>query len=358
MTAPPADPAEQAKAVIEYCYEQGWTDGLPVVPATAPGVEAFLATTGRPGDEIIGFAPHLGRSISVAQAAANAIMAGCRPEYFPVVLAAWQALNLERSVRGAWQSTSGPSPLIVVNGPVRARLGINCAGGVFGPGFRANATIARAIGLIVRNGYGIRPQELEQATQGLPGRWSVCLGENEELSPWEPLSVVGGVGPGVDAVSAVLIRTCEYVDNRGTDSPEAVLTDFADTLARLGAYLGGGHSSGGLVLGPEHAQLFGRCGYSRADVQQWLFDHAVRDRSDLAAAGKGDGPVSDPAQAGTPFRMMPSAQDIPILVAGAANAAMSMVFRPFGWSPWSGRSVPVAWSAAYAPAQQQEEVPQ
>ena len=370
MTGPPAgpagpaaDPAEQAGAVIEYCYERGWTDGLPVVPATRSGVEAFLATTERGPDEIIGSAAHLGRSITVAQAAANAIMAGCRPEYFPVVLAAWEAVNLERSARGAWQSTSGPAPLIVVNGPVRSRLGINYQGGVFGPGFRANATIARAIGLIVRNGYGIRPQELEQATQGLPGRWSVCLGENEELSPWEPFSVVGGVAPGVDAVSAILIRTCEYVDNRGTDSPEAVLTDFADTLARMGAYVGGGHSSGGLVLGPEHAQLFGRYGWSRADVQQWLFEHAVRDRAELVAAGKGEGgageggagggkksPVSDPARAGTPFPMLPSARDIPILVAGAANAAMSMVFRPFGWAPWSGRSVPVAWSRALSEA--------
>ena len=115
MTAPadPADPAahrvEQAKAVIEYCYDQGWTDGLPVVPATRPGVEAFLATTTRGADEIIGTAPHLGRSITVAQAAANAIIAGCEPEYFPLVLAAWEAVNLERSARGAWQSTSGPS---------------------------------------------------------------------------------------------------------------------------------------------------------------------------------------------------------------------------------------------------------
>lgn len=341
-----ADPVLQAKAAIEYCYQQGWTDGLPVVPATRADVEAFLATTDRAQDEVIGTASHLGRSITVAQAAANTIMAGCKPEYFPVVLAAWDALNLERSVRGGWQSTSGPAPLIVVNGPVRHRLGFNCEGGVFGPGFRPNATIARAIGLIVRNGYGIHPHELEQATQGLPGRWSVCLGENEEASPWEPLSVVGGVERGVDAVSAVLIRTCEYVDNRGTDNPEAVLTDFADTLARIGAYLGGGHSSGGIVLGPEHAQLFGSHGYSRADVQQWLFEHAVRDRADMVAAGKGDGPVSDPEQAGTPFRMMPSARDITILVAGAGNAAISMVFRPFGWSAWSGRSVPVAWSDA------------
>lgn len=340
-SSPPAsaaeDAVEQAKAAIEYCYDQGWTDGLPVVPATVADVAACLATTPHAADEIIGSQPHLNRSVTVAQAAANAIMAGCRPEYFPVVLAAWQAVMQERSSRGAWQSTSGPAPLIVVNGPVRQRLRINYAGGAFGPGFRPNATIARAIGLIVRNGYGVRPQELEQATQGLPGRWSVCLGENEEMSPWEPLSAVGGVPAGVDAVSAMLIRTVEYIDNRSTDSAEAVLTDLADTLGRMGAYVGGPHSSGGLVLGPEHAQLLGNAGYSRADVQQWLFEHAVRDPADMVAAGKGEH-VGD-----GPFRMLPSAEAIPIIVAGAANAAMSMVFRPFGWAPWAGHSVAVEW---------------
>jgi hypothetical protein len=339
MTASPEastdDSVALAKAAIEYCYEQGWTDGLPVVPATRPDIEACLATTPHAADEIIGSQPHLSRSITVAQAAANAIMAGCRPEYFPVVLAAWQAVSQERSSRGAWQSTSGPAPLIVVNGPVRQRLGINYTGGVFGPGFRANATIARAIGLMVRNGYGVRPQQLEQATQGLPGRWSICLGENEEMSPWEPLSVVGGLPAGTNAVSAILIRTVEYIDNRSTDSAEAVLTDFADTLARMGAYVGGPHSSGGLVLGPEHAQLLGNAGYSRADVQQWLFEHAVRDPADMTAAGKGEH-VGD-----GPFAMLPSADAIPIVVAGAANAAMSMVFRPFGWAAWTGHSVPV-----------------
>jgi hypothetical protein len=345
MTVPVTDdPVAQAKAAIEYCYEQGWTDGLPVVPATQRDIDACLATVGRDQDEIVGSLPHLGRSITAGQAAANAVMAGCKPEYFPVVLAAWEALNLERASRAAWQSTSGPAPLIVVNGPVRDRLRINYKGGVFGPGFRANATIARAIGLIVRNGFGIHPQELEQATQGLPGRWSICIGEDEDASPWEPLSVVGGVEAGTDAVSAMLTRTYEYVDNRSTDSAEAVLHDFADSLARIGAYVGGAHSSGGLVLGPEHAQLLGGAGYRRADVQQWLFEHAVRDRADMATAGKGEHAAPDPDDPGRPFAMLPAAVDIPIIVAGAANAAMSMVFRPFGWAPWSGRSVPVKYA--------------
>ena len=334
------DPVQHAKQAIEYCYERGWTDGLPVVPATASDVEAFLATTDRDPGEVIGAQEHLNRRVTVAQAAVNSIMAGCLPEYFPVVLAAWEALRNEpASQGGAWQSTSGPSPLIVVNGPVRDRLGINYAGGVFGPGFRANATIARAIGLIVRNGYGIRPQELEQATQGVPGRWSLCLGENEELSPWEPLSVVGGLEPGDDGVTTMLIRDCEYIDNRHTESPEAVLWDVADTLARTGAYLGIKHSTGGIVLGPEHAQVLSAAGYSRADVQQWLFDHAVRTQDDLASAGKAG--HETPADPDAPFAMMPSPAEIPVLVAGAANAAISMVFRPFGWSTWSGRSVPI-----------------
>jgi hypothetical protein len=336
---PVADPVQIAREAIEHCYAQGWTDGLPVVPATQAAVEEFLATTDAAPDTVIGEQGHLHRRVTVAQAAVNAIMAGCRPEYFPVVLAAWEALQGEPAAGGgAWQSTSGPAPLLVINGPVRQRLGVNCAGGVFGPGFRANATIARALGLIVRNGFGIRPQELEQATQGLPGRWSICLGENEELSPWEPLSVVGGLAPGVDAVSAMLIRTCEYVDNRHTESAEAVLFDFADSLARLGAYLGVRHSSGGLVLGPEHAQVLAGAGYSRADVQQWLFEHATRRQADLVAAGK-ESHDEDPGS--DPFPMMPSAAEIPVIVAGAANAAISTVFRPFGWSTWSGRSVPV-----------------
>src|SRR5262249_52699114 len=178
---------EEARAAIEYCYAQGWSDGLPLVPVSQPLVEAFLATTSRSPDEVIGEVEQVGRNCTVYLAAVNAAMAGCLPEYFPVVLAAFDTLMRERAARGGgWQPTSGPAPMIVVNGPVRHELGFNTQGGAFGPGFRPNATVARAIGLIVRNAFGIRPHVLEQATQGLPGRWSICLAENEEESPWPP----------------------------------------------------------------------------------------------------------------------------------------------------------------------------
>ncbi|MFY1637994.1 hypothetical protein ACN27F_32745 [Solwaraspora sp. WMMB335] len=330
-----------AQAAVEHAYDQGWTDGLPVVPVTRPLVDEFLAHTERPADDVVAAVRNLNRECTVEQAAVNAALAGCRPEYFPVVLAAWDALVRTPVVAaGGWQSTSGPAPLIVVNGPIRHDLGINSAGGVFGPGFRANATIARAIGLVVRNVFGIRPQELDQATQGVPGRWSLCVGENEEESPWEPLAAELGLPAGTDSVSAILLRTCEFVDNRNTRQPEELLADFADTISRTGAAIGR-HSSAGLVLGVEHARLLADGGFTKADVQQWLFQRCVRSHADLERAGKGLDGLSGPGIDEYGLRMLPSPEQLLIVVAGAGNAAMSMVVRPFGFAGWSRVAVPV-----------------
>jgi hypothetical protein len=335
-----------AQAAIEHCYEQGWSDGLPLVPATQPLVDRFLAAAGRDPDEVIGQLPQLDRVVTVHLAAINAAMAGCRPEYFPVVLAAWEALMRERTTTGGgWQSTSGPAPLIVVNGPVRTELGFNAAGGVFGPGFRPNATVPRAIGLIVRNVYGIHPHELEQATQGLPGRWSICLAESEEESPWPPLATDLGLPDGVSAVSATLLRTCEFVDNRHTGSAEQLLGDFADTIGRSGSWIFE-HASAGVVFCPEHAQLLGAAGYDRARLRAWLAEHSGRSTAELARAGKDglDGRVRLPGS-GEPAaafqRTLPDAEprNLLIAVAGARNAGISMVVRLF--ADWSGTAVTI-----------------
>jgi hypothetical protein len=337
---------DNAQAAIEYCYEHGWSDGLPVVPVSQPLLDRFLAQTSLPPDEVIGRLDHLDRTCTVQLAAINAAMAGCRPEYFPVVLAAWGALMRERSaLGGGWQSTSGPAPLIIVNGPVANELGFNATGGVFGPGFRPNATVARAIGLIVRNAFGIVPHVLEQATQGLPGRWSICLAENEDESPWEPLSVDCGLAAGTSAVSATLIRTCEFVDNRHTQDAEQLLADFADTISRTGAWIFR-TASAGIVFSPEHAQLLAHAGFSRADVRTWLAERCGRSEADLAAVGKNavteNGVRHAAAPAGDGFQpLLPSAEPANMLlaVAGARNAGMSMVVRVF--APWSGTSVAV-----------------
>jgi len=338
---------DAAQRAIEYCYEQGWSDGLPLVPASQPLVDQFLARTSRDPGEIIGTLEQVGRDCTVYLAAINAAMAGCRPEYFPVVLAAFGALMAERAARGGgWQSTSGPAPLIVVNGPIRHELGFNSTGGVFGPGFRANATVARAIGLIVRNAFGIRPHVLEQATQGIPGRWSICIAENEEESPWEPFCVDGGLPAGTSAVSATLLRTSEFVDNRHSHHVEDVLWDLADTISRTGAQIFR-EASAGVVLCPEHAQMLAGAGYSKAGVQEWLMARCGRRPADLRRAGKGDLSNISPEDEGQQVasgraevsRTMESRRQVPLIVAGARNAAISMVVRIFG--EWSGAATPV-----------------
>jgi len=354
MPSPGRLDPDLAQQAIEYCYQQDWSDGLPLVPVSQPLLDRFLAQTGRGPQEVIGSLEATGRDCTVELAAINAAMAGCQPEYFPVVLAAFEALMLDRAARGGgWQSTSGPAPLIVVNGPVRGELGFNAAGGVFGPGFRPNATVARSVGLIVRNAFGVKPHVLEQATQGLPGRWSICIAENEEESPWEPLSVEAGQPAGASAVSATLLRTCEFVDNRHTQDPEQLLWDFADTISRTGALIFR-DTSCGVVLCPEHAQLLAAAGFSKAVVQDWLIEHCGRTRAELRRAGKDGvnennvrfaadttGAMKGEGEAGGEVfsRILPSRQHVPLVVAGARNAAISMVVRVFGL--WSGTAVAI-----------------
>ena len=173
---------------IEGFFERGVTDGLPVVPPTRTRVDAMLAATPRDRHHVVAeVPPNMGRA-TVEKIAVNAVMAGCRPDYFPVVLAIVEAAcDPVFNLHGQSGTTNAASPLIIVNGPIRQRLGVNCAGGVFGPGYRANATIGRALRLIMINLGGTRAGQISMSTMGHPGRYTYCIGEYEEASPWEPL---------------------------------------------------------------------------------------------------------------------------------------------------------------------------
>src|SRR3954447_982679 len=274
------------RRVQEYYAAQGWTDGLPVVPVTDSYLAEFLAQTDRAPEDVVFRMPHLDRSCTVRSAAINAAMAGCRPEYFPVVLAAWDALTEEGYAgKGIWQSTTGTAPLRLVSGPVRERIGLNSRGNVFGSGFRANATIGRAIRLTAINAFGLHPHQLDQATQGTPAKDSACIAENEEDSPWSPLPADFGFAAGQSTVTAMVTRSVVHIEARHTTVPEQLGRDIAGTLARTGALV---HEtiSGCIILGPEHAALFARAGWSKADVRQFVFEHAVNERAELAAVGK------------------------------------------------------------------------
>jgi hypothetical protein len=269
---------------IEACFERGWTDGLPVVPPTEPLVDAMLASGPWAADDVLLFEPARGLAVSAHKAAINAVMAGCRPEYFPIVGAALTAIgDPVFELHGPATSTGGAALMAIVNGPVRQRLGIHGKANLFGPGFRANATIGRALRLVLLNGLGCRPGVLDKSTQGWPGKYSLCFAEDEAASPWEPLSCSRGFAPGQSTVTVFAAESGHNVLSHGTADPERLLALFADVMAGLGS-LSPGRSV--IVFAPEHAGHLRRGGWNRARTQAWLYDHAWRSLADLKRAGK------------------------------------------------------------------------
>jgi hypothetical protein len=328
------DNIRDAYRAIEYYYEQGWTDGLPVVPPIREKVQEFIDYVKRNPDEVVAEMSHLDRRCTVELAAINAVMAGCLKEHLPVVLAAFACF---KNGLALVQSTTGQAQLIVVNGPVRGRLNFNTKAGVFGPGFRANATVSRAFRLIVMNALGVRPHEFDQGTQGTPAKYGFCIAENEEDSPWEPLHVERGFSAEHSTVTAHFARSCLHVENRISNSPEQVALTIADSLSYAGVWFTGWCRGSTVVIGPTHAQLFDTHGWSKADVKQFLWEHWGRKKGDLRAWGEyGVDAVHAPfpgAYEEGPdeefLRFGQSPDSLTIVVAGAPSAGVSAVITHF-----------------------------
>ncbi|HET9692625.1 MAG TPA: hypothetical protein VFP61_15870 [Acidimicrobiales bacterium] len=271
-------------AAIDHCYEAGWTDGLPVVPPAEALVDAYLDELGWDPDEVALTEPVRSREITLRKVVANGVMAGCLPAYLPVVRAALEALGEPQfNLHGPVTSTGGATPLLIVNGPVRDAIGMNYRDNLFGPGNRANATIGRAIRLIFLNCLSARPGVLDRSTQGSFGKYTGCFAEHEAASPWEPLSVARGVPEGVSAVTVFAAESPHNILCHGTTVPEQILAIAADTMAALGSFSPG---QSVVVLAPEHTRFIAAAGWSRRDVQTFLFDHARRRLADLKRAGK------------------------------------------------------------------------
>ena len=321
---------------IEAYFERGVTDGLPVVPCTRSRVDIMLATTPRARDEIVGLVPpNFGRA-TIEKVAANAVMAGCRPEYFAVVLAVVEAAcDPAFNLHGQSGTTNAASPLIILNGPVREQLGVNCAAGVFGPGYRANATIGRALRLVMINIGGTRPGLVSMSTMGHPGRYTYCIGEHEEASPWEPLHVERGFE-----------ATQSTVTLFSGESPVMINDHLSRSASQLVASLG--WSAAGLwnhksfplyghtlwVIGPEHARTIGDEKWSKRDVRQFLFDTVRRRAADLAPGPDGaeTGRLKNLLEGRAPDELIPkfpSADEIVVIVAGGTAGRFSAVVP--GW---------------------------
>lgn len=319
--------ADSMEAVLDLYESRRWTDGLPIVPPTPERVEAMIAGAGRPGDDSVGILAPGNGAATVEKIAVNAVMAGCRPEFMPVLLAAVEAVaDPDFNLKAVQVTTNPVAPLVIVNGPVRDRLGFNSGYGCFGPGWRANATVGRALRLVLINVGGGLPGVADMAVAGHPGKYTFCVGENEAENPWEPLHVERGFR-GDDSVVTVV----------GISSFINTFQASVDQLAEAAAFTGSNdYRFAGcpvFALNPIHAAGLAHSGLDKAAVKRGIFERSQKrlgdfDRSWLEPRAADLGSLSDP---GAPIALARRAEDLIVIVTGAGGAGgHSLVLPSFG----------------------------
>jgi hypothetical protein len=315
---------------IETAFVRGWTDGLPVVPPTPARVLNMLDGTRRAPDEVVAVVPPDLVPVTVEKVAINAVMAGCRPEYLPVVLAAVQAACTDRfNMHGLLCTTYFSGPVIVVNGPIAQRIGMNSGLNCMGQGNRANATIGRALQLVVRNVGGGIPGGIDRATFGGPGKITFCFAEDEAGSPWEPLSVERGFARGTSTVSLFPGGGPSAIVDQISRTPESLARSFAARLRAVShpkLVMGMGAM---LVVSPEHARVFAAAGWAKARLRAELDALLLIDGSELV---RGAGGIDEGIPAALAHgRKLPKFRkdDLAIVHAGGSAGMFSAIIE--GW---------------------------
>ena len=316
--------ADSFQAVQDYCWERGWTDGLPVVPPTEQLVLEMLAAYKEDPAKSLGVMQPRNARVTLEKLAINAVMAGCLPEHFPVVVAAVRAaLHEEFNLAGNAATTGGAAQVVIVNGPIAQQLGINGDAACFGPGFRANAAIGRALRLVIRNLGGLVPGEMDKATQATPGRYSFCFSENEGRSPWESRHQELGYPASASTVTVVAIRSVHPVMETTVATGIEVMRTVIGTMKAVGVssyYQLGTGAQIVLVLCPEHAADIAGSGLSKADVREFIYQNArmpLHQLKGLAHYGNRNWPAwIDETDPETLVPIVRAAEDIVVVVAG------------------------------------------
>lgn len=326
------DPIE----AMEALYRLGWTDGLPVVPPTADRVAQFIERGGRSADDVVGELPERRRRITVEKVAANAVMAGCLPEYMPVVLAASEAmLDPKFNLVGPSSSLGGSGILAVVNGPIARELNINARNNLFGPGNRANATIGRAMRLILMNACAAIPGLFDRSILGHPGKFSYCIAEAETETHWLPLHAERGFRA---EQSAVTVFACEAPRQvRASGSPQTMLATVADVASALGTSLSTVGSTNdksavvrqgelGVVISGESRVWDG---WSKRDVRRALQPMIRRTLADIKRAGEVGGDIA-PQDETRYLPLVADPDDVLLVFAGGEDRTMCAVIPSWG----------------------------
>jgi hypothetical protein len=272
----------------EAMFDRGWTDGLPVVPPTEARVLRMLDGTTRPSDEIVAVVPPDLVECSVEKVAVNAVLAGCKPEYLPVVLACVEAACTDEfNMHGLLATTYFSGPMVLVNGPIARAIGMNSGGNALGQGNRANATIGRALQLVVRNVGGGKPGGIDRATLGNPGKYTFCFAEDEQGSPWESLAVERGFAPDASTVTLFAGEGPRAVIDQLSREPESLARSLAACLRTVAHPKLPMGIDAFLVVSPEHARVFADAGWSKARVKEELHGLLQLDGAEIVRGAGG-----------------------------------------------------------------------
>jgi hypothetical protein len=317
---------------IDLCYTNGWTDGLPVVPPTAERIVAMLEAAGLQPDHKVAFIENRQVSITAEKIAINGVMAGCKAEYMPVLVAAVEALaDPIYGYHGPATSTGGSAVFMVVNGPIARELDLNSGDNLFGPGWRANATIGRAVRLVMRNVIGTLPGELDRSSLGHAGKYTYCIAENEVDSPWPPMHTTRGFRADQNAVTIFAAYAPHQYSNRLSATPEGVLATACSHMrisagsARQPQYA--------LVFAGEHQAIMKKAGWAREDVQRYCFENSKVSIAELKRAYLLPGEISTDDER-TLYPLVERQQDFLVIAAGG-HAGVQSAFIP-GWGSKAG----------------------
>ena len=310
----------------ELYQRNGWTDGLPIVPPTEARVRACLEAAGMTPDAVLGTEPVRQRLLTAEKVAVNAVMAGCLSAYFPVVAAAVQAMCEEPFLlHGATASTGGSAPVVIVNGPVRRAIGMNATDNALANGARANATIGRAVRLVLVNLLGCVPGGLDRSTLGHPGKFTFCIAEDEEGSPWVPLAEERGIPRGASAVTVMACAPPRQVMNEWTTDPREILETFAAEMRAnmLGYSIWSGNYV--LVIPKQLRDLIAAAGWQKQDIRDYVCRAARVRRADWQRVGKGRVAGGEDVE----FAALASPDDLLVVAAGGPAGGFGMVIPPW-----------------------------
>jgi hypothetical protein len=313
----------------ELYQQNGWTDGLPIVPPTEEHIRACLDAAGLAPADVVGVETVRQRAITAEKVAINAVMAGCLPTYMPVVVATLRAMcDEDFNFHGSTASTGGSAQFIVVNGPVRTAIGMNATHGVFGPGHRANATIGRAVRLVLINLLGCLPGQLDRSTLGHAGKFTFCIAEDEEDSSWTPLAQERGVPPGASAVTVMACEAPRQVMNEWTHDPKEICETFAAEIRHNMLTYSIWPGNYALVIPKQLRELLVAAGWQKKDIREYVYRSARVLRRDWIAVGKKNVVArgKGPDQEFTAFR---SPDDLLVIAAGGPAGGFAAIIPPW-----------------------------